>query len=149
MRLFAILPVLLAGAASAQTPPPAAIDGLPIGAIPTQALPEKGCAAFLWTATGTRALVAKAGADPAQIRLSVGGTLTDLPRTEQHDPGGYGFAGTTQYQAGEVTAVLTMSIATRGDLKDGASVPEATLRIDRTGQDSIVVPVAGLIGCAA
>lgn len=149
MRLFAILPVLLAGAASAQTPPPAAIDGLPIGAIPTQALPAKGCAAFLWTATGTRALVAMAGADPAQLRLSVGGTLTDLPRTEEHDPGGYGFAGTTQYQAGDVTAVLTMSIATRGDLKDGASVPEATLRIDRTGQDSIVVPVAGLIGCAA
>jgi hypothetical protein len=149
MKLFAILPALLAGAASAQTLPPAAIDGLPIGAIPTQALPAKGCAAFLWTATGTRALVAMAGADPAQLRLSVGGTMTDLPRTEEHDPGGYGFAGTTQYQAGDVTVVLTMSIATRGDLKDGASVPEATLRIDRTGQDSIVVPVAGLIGCAA
>lgn len=149
MKLFAILPVLLAGTAFAQTPPPAAIDGLPIGAIPTQALPTKGCAAFLWTASGTRALVAMAGADPAQLRLSVGGTLTDLPRTEEHEPGGYGFAGTTQYQAGDVTAVLTMSIATRGDLKDGASVPEATLRIDRTGQDSIVVPVAGLIGCAA
>ena len=148
MRFFAILPLLLAGAASAQTPPPAVIDGLPIGAIPTQALPTTGCAAFLWTATGTRALVAMAGADPAQLRLSIGGTLTDLPRTEQHDAGGFGFAGTTQYQAGDVTAVLTMSIVTRGDLKDGASVPEATLRIDRTGQDSIVVPVAGLVGCA-
>jgi hypothetical protein len=34
-------------------------------------------------------------------------------------------------------------------LKDGAAVPEATLRIDRTGQDSVVVPVAGLVGCAA
>lgn len=149
MRFFAILPLLLAGAASAQTPPPAAIDGLPIGAIPTQAMPKAGCAAFLWTATGSRALVAMAGADPAQLRLSIGGTVTDLPRAEQHDPGGFGFAGTTQYQAGDVTAVLTMSIVTRGDLKDGASVPEATLRIDRTGQDGVVVPVAGLIGCAA
>ena len=149
MRFFAILPPLLAGAASAQTPPPTAIDGLPIGAIPTQSMPAAGCAAFLWTATGTRALVAMAGADPAQLRLSIGGTVTDLPRTEQHDAGGFGFAGTTQYQAGEVTAVLTMSIVTRGDLKDGASVPEATLRIDRTGQDSIIVPVAGLVGCAA
>jgi hypothetical protein len=149
MKLFAILPLLFAGAASAQTPPPATIDGLPIGAIPTQAMPATGCAAFLWTASGTRALVAMAGADPAQLRLSIGGTLTDLPRTEQHDPGGFGFAGTTQYQAGDVTAVLTMSIVTRGDLKDGAAVPEATLRIDRTGQDSFIVPVAGLVGCAA
>lgn len=152
MKAFAILPLLLAGAASAQVSPPtppATIDGLPIGAIPTQALPKTGCAAFLWTATGSRTLIAMAGADPAQLRLSVGGTLTDLPRTEQHDPGGFGFAGVTQYQVGEVTAILTMSIVTRGDLKDGASVPEATLRIDRTGQDSVVVPVAGLIGCAA
>ena len=148
MRFFAILPLLFAGAASAQTAPPASIDGLPIGAIPTQALPATGCAAFLWTASGRRALVALASADPAQLRVSIGGTLTDLPRTEQHGPGGFGFAGVTHYQAGDVTAILTMSIVTRGDLKDGASVPEATLRIDRTGQDSVVVPVAGLVGCA-
>ena len=159
MKAFAIL-LLLAGAASAQTPPstapatppatpPAAsIDGLPIGAIPTQALPATGCAAFLWTASGSRALVAMATAEPAQLRVSIGGKLTDLPRTEQHDAGGFGFAGVTHYQAGDVTAILTMSIVTRGDLKDGASVPEATMRIDRVGQDSVVVPVAGLVGCA-
>jgi hypothetical protein len=149
MRVFAMVSLLFAGAAAAQTPPSASIDGLPIGAIPTQALPATGCAAFLWTASGSRALVAMANADPAQLRVSIGGTLTDLPRTEQHDPGGFGFAGVTQYQAGGVTAILTMSIVTRGDLKDGASVPEATLRIDRTGQDSVVVPVVGLVGCAA
>lgn len=148
MKRFVILSLLLAGAASAQTPPPASIDGLPIGAIPAQTMPATGCAAFLWTATGSRTLVAMAGADSAQLRVSIGGTLTDLPRTEQHDAGGFGFAGVTQYQAGDVTAVLAMSIETRGDLKDGASVPEATLRIDRTGQDSIVVPLAGLVGCA-
>ncbi len=138
MRLFAILPVLLAGAASAQTPPPAAIDGLPIGAIPTQALPAKGCAAFLWTASGTRALVAMAGADPAQLRLSIGGTLTDLPRTEEHDPGGYGFAGTTQYQAGDVTAVLTMSIATarRPEGRRRGAGSDAQDRPDGSGQHS-------------
>lgn len=148
MRALVMVPLLLAGAASAQTPPSASIDGLPIGAIPTQALPATGCAAFLWTASGSRALVAMAKADPAQLRVSIGGKLTDLPRTMQHDPGGFGFAGVTHYQAGDVTAILTMSIVTRGDLKDGASVPEATLRIDRTGQDSVVVPVAGLVGCA-
>ena len=149
MKLFAILPLLFAGAASAQIPPPASIDGLPIGAIPTQALPATGCAAFLWTASGTRALVAMASADPARLRLSIGGAMTDLPRTEQRDAGGFGFAGTTHYQAGDVTAVLTMSIETRGDLKDGAAIPEATLRIDRTSQDSIIIPVAGLVGCAS
>ncbi len=40
-----------------------------------------------------------------------------------------------------------MTITTRGDLKDGAAIPEATLRIERTGKDGLVLPVAGLIGC--
>jgi hypothetical protein len=157
MKARIVLPlVLLAGAAPAaqkSAPPPPAvprpsIDGLPIGEIPKQTLPAKGCAAFLWSATGTRALVAMATADPAQLRLSLGGTLTDLSRTAQHGPGGFGFSDVDEYHGGAVVAVLDMTITTRNDLKDGASVPQATLRVDREGQDSVVLPVMGLIGCA-
>jgi hypothetical protein len=145
MNAFAILSMLVA---ATQAAPPASIDGLPLGGLPKQALPAKGCAAFLWSATGTRALVAMATADPAQLRLSIGGTITDLARDQQQGAEGFGFADTIVYKAGDVTATLTMTIATRGDLKDGASVPEGTLRFDRTGQDSVVLPVAGLVGCA-
>lgn len=145
MKLFAILPMLLA---TAQAAPPATLDGLPFGALPKQELPARGCAAFLWSATGTRAMVAMAMADPAQLRLSLGGTITDLARDAQQGAEGFGFSATTEYRSSDVTATLDMNIAARGDLKDGASVPEGTLRLDRAGQDSIVLPVVGLIGCA-
>ena len=95
----------------------------------------------------SRVLVAMATADPAQLRVSLDGTITDVARTAQQGAGGFGFSGVTEYRGGAVSAVLDMTITTRNDLKDGASVPQATLRIDREGQDSVVLPVAGLIGC--
>jgi hypothetical protein len=116
-------------------------------ALPRQALPASGCAAFLWSRDDRR-LVAMAIADPAGLRLSFGGKPADYPRTTQVGVGGFGFAGTTGYRLGATTATLDLTIAARGDLADGAAVPEATLTIARDGADTLVLPVAGLIGCA-
>jgi hypothetical protein len=143
MMIAMLLPALLLG----QAAPPASIDGLPLGALPRQTLPQHGCAAFLWSVGTTRALVAMASADPATLRLSIDGTITDLPRDTQQGAAGFGFAETTVYRAGTTTATLVMSVKTRGDLKEGAAVSEATLRLDREGKDSVVLPVAGMIGC--
>jgi hypothetical protein len=125
------------------------IDGLPLGQLPTQQLPAAGCAAYLWSKGTTHALVAMASADPAQLRLSLDGTIADYPRTAQQGAGGFGFAGTTTYQASDVTAILTMNVQADGDLTQGATVPTGTLTLERTSKDSIVMPVGGLIGCAA
>ena len=146
MSILLFLAALTQAAAAAPTP---SIDGLPIGAIPRQDLPARGCAAYLWTATGTRALVAMAQADPARLRLSIGGTIIDLERSAQLGAGGFGFAETNDYGGGSMAAKLTLKIETRGSIVGGAMVPEGILQIDRAGQDSIVVPVAGMIGCAA
>ena len=146
MSILLFLAALTQAAAAAPTP---SIDGLPIGAIPRQDLPARGCAAYLWTATGTRALVAMAQADPARLRLSIGGTIIDLERSAQLGAGGFGFAETNDYGGGSTAAKLTLKIETRGSIVGGAMVPEGILQIDRAGQDSIVVPVAGMIGCAA
>src|SRR3569623_282057 len=144
MKIAMLLPALLLG----QAAPPASIAGLPLGAIPRQTLPEHGCAAILRIAGSTRALVAMASAEPGSLRLSIDGTITDLPRAAQQGVAGFGFAETTEYRAGATSATFVMSVKTRGDLKDGAAVPEATLRLDRDGKDSVVVPVAGLFGCS-
>ena len=125
----------------------AAGNGISVGAIPKQELPATGCAAFLWSSGEKRTLVAMVVADPAQIRLAIDGAVADYPRTEQSGAGGYGFAGTTRYGRGDITATLDLSIATRADMTQGATVPDATLRIDRPGHDTIIMPVAGLIGC--
>ncbi len=127
--------------------PPASIDGLPIGGLEKQALPARGCAAYLFSTGATRTLVAMATADPATLRIALDGTTADYARSTQQGEGGFGFARTTEYKAGDVTATIDMTITTRNDLTKGAAVPDATLRVDRPGKDGLVIPVAGLIGC--
>lgn len=148
MKMLLALPLLLQAATPAPSPPRATIDGLPLGAIPKQELPAKGCAAYLWTVSGTHALIAMAAADPALLRLSIDGKVTDLYRAGQAGAGGFGFAATSDYGGGSTSATLSMTVETRATLTNGAAVPQGTLRIDRAGEDTVVVPVAGLIGCA-
>lgn len=148
--------VLVAGPATARRadkpaakPLLASIDGLPFGELPQQRLPASGCAAYLWSKGTTHALVAMASADPARLRLSLGGAIADYPRTAQQGAAGFGFDRTTTYQAGEVTAILDMAIQTQSDLTQGAEVSSGTLTLERPGQDTVIMPVGGLIGCAA
>lgn len=134
-----IAPLLLLQAATTAVPLP--------DALPRQELPARGCAAFLWSRED-RQLIAMATADPAGLRVSIGGKVQDLARVAQAGIGGFGFAGTTRYAAGTTSATLDLTIAARADLTQGAAVPDATLTIAREGVDTLVLPVAGLIGCA-
>ncbi len=140
---------LLLALAADPPQPPASIDGLPIAGLPRQAMPSEGCAAYLFSAGKTRALVAVASAAPGTLRLALDGNAADYARGTQAGSIGYGFAATTAYRGGAVTATLDLTIQTRKDLTQGAVVERGTLRIDRQGKDTIVMPVAGLIGCAA
>ena len=115
----------------------------PIG---RQQLPATGCAAYLWSASD-RQMVAMASADPAQLRVVVDGKPVDLARVSQHGEGGLGFAASTDYGSGEVAATLDLTVAIRADLRDGGTVPQATLRLEIAHRDALVVPLGGLIGC--
>jgi hypothetical protein len=153
LRLLPLALLLLPGAAAARddTQPKSlltSVDGLPLGQLPKQALPAKGCAAYLWSETATHALVAMASADPAQLRLSLGGAIADYPLVAQHGVGAQGFAADTTYRSGDVTVTLDMTIVTENSLTQGAAVHDAVLTLARTGHDTVVLPVGGLIGCA-
>ncbi|MBA4047423.1 MAG: hypothetical protein C0476_02640 [Sphingomonas sp.] len=151
MRL-ALLPIVIALLTAAQEPSkplPRSVDGLPIGAIPKQDLPQTGCAAFFWTATQTRTLIAMASSDPARIRFAPEGKLVDLVRVRQSGPGDFGFLAQTAYAGGDLTVTIEMAIARRGDLTQGGVVEGGTITIAREGADSLIVPVVGIIGCAA
>lgn len=151
MKSSLLLLVALGAAAPApaQTPPklPFSVDGLPIGAIPPQELPQGSCAAFLWTRTNSHGLVAMMTANPARIRFAPGGTITDLVRVSQQGSADFGFSTTTDYAGGDFRLSIEIEIAKRKDLSDGATIPVATIRIDREGQDTVIVPAVGLIGC--
>lgn len=116
-------------------------------ALGRQQLPQRGCAAYLWSINDRR-LVAVAAADPASLRLSINGTSADYSRETKSGDVGYGFAGSASYRRGDMSATLDLTIGTRADLADGALVPRATLTVARPGTDTVVLPVAGLIGCA-
>ncbi|TPG43728.1 hypothetical protein EAH79_05495 [Sphingomonas koreensis] len=148
--------VLAAAPAAARrdTPPApapliASVDGLPIGEIPKQQLPARGCAAYLWSAGASHVLIAMASADPAQLRVALDGKLSDYARASASGAGGFGLDQTTTYQGGDVTAVLDINVQSRAQLTGGAIVPSGTLTIERPGKDTVIVPVGGLIGCSA
>jgi hypothetical protein len=124
------------------------VDGLPISALPPQRLPAKGCAAFLWTRTPSMALVAMATTDPASLRLTIDGTVADLPISAQNGIGGLGYSQITEYRGKGTTATLQIVVKTDASTPKSGSISDATLRIDRAGKPSVVIPVAGAIGCA-
>ncbi len=140
---FAFL--LLAAQVAAPAP---GIDGLPIGALPQQALPARGCAAYLFSTGTTRTLAAMVTADPGTLRLSLDGKVIDLPRTGAAGSAALGLNAESVYRAGDVVATVQMTVELRQNLTAGAAVPVATLRLDREGRDTLVVPLAGLVGCA-
>ena len=119
-----------------------------LGPIGRQAMPARGCAAFLWDTAPTRNLVAMATADPARLRLHLDGKTVDVARGGERGSAGFGFAGVTEYRGADVTVVLDMAVQTRPELTGGGVVPAGTLRVERAGRDVLVTPVAGLIGCA-
>lgn len=118
----------------------------PLGPIGSQSLPAAGCAAFLWSTTD-RQLVAMATASSATLRVSIDGRTVDLVRSAQQGAVTLGFGATTSYGADGIEARLDMTIVARENLTAGAQVSQASLQVDRPGHDSIIVPVAGLIGC--
>lgn len=147
MKPVALIPALFLLAAG---DPPTSIDGLPLGGLVPQSLPSKGCAAYLFSTGRTRTLAAVAQGEGGSLRISLDGRVADLPRVTQGAVGGgYGFTTDAAYRAGDVTATLQMTIVERPDLRQGGGVPDATLRIDRPGADTLILPLAGLIGCAS
>ena len=147
--MIAPLLLLLASAPDPAQAAAAGVAGSPLGTIPRQQLPATGCAAYLWTLGERHDLVAMAGAASARLRVAIGGHMVDLPRSDGPGAGAsFGFAGETRYAGEGLEVVLAMTVTADPSLTQGATVPEGTLTISRTGEDAVVLPVAGLIGCA-
>jgi hypothetical protein len=152
--LLALLITVAPAGAQDRAPPQiieplvSSVDGLPISALPPQRLPAKGCAAFLWTRTPSMALVAMAATDPATLRVTIDGKVADLPISAQNGIGGLGYSQITEYRGRGATATLQIVVKTDASTPKSGSISDATLRIDRAGRASVVIPVAGAIGCA-
>jgi hypothetical protein len=132
---------------AADPAPMMSVDGLPIGNIPRQQLAPGKCAAFLWTQSPSHALVAMISSDPPFIRYAPGGVVTDLARTAMGGDGKFGISTQGSFAGGDATIDIDLTMEDRADIKDGAAIPSGTLSIGKAGADTVVVPVAGLVGC--
>lgn len=142
--------LLLAGCAAggpraSVAPPPA--DGIPLGALPRQALGKGQCGLFLWSGGAAARLVLVANSGPPPVaRILLDGRVRDLPRIGGAPADALADA-TASYGDGTVTAALDLAIERREGLSDGA-VARGTIRVDRAGGDGFAVPVSGLLACA-
>lgn len=121
-------------------------DGIPLGALPQQALGKGECGLFLWK-TGASArlvLMAKSGPPPF-ARLLLDGAAIDLPRLD--DGGDLAQTPNARYGNGSVTVSIDVVIEPRRGLSDGALIPSGSIRVDRRAGDGFVVPATGLLAC--
>lgn len=120
-----------------------------LGDLPPQSLPQTGCAAYLWSVGDQqRRMVAVATAASGALRLSLDGKAQDLARAGPVAGGPYGLEGESVYRGQAANVRILLDVVTREDLRDGAIVPSGTLTVERPGSDAMIVPVAGLVGCA-
>jgi hypothetical protein len=120
-----------------------------LGDLPPQSLPQTGCAAYLWSVGDQqRRMVAVAMAASGVLRLSLDGKAQDLARAGPVAGGPYGLEGESVYRGQAANVRILLDVVTREDLRDGAIVPSGTLTVERPGSDAMIVPVAGLVGCA-
>lgn len=147
-----LLALALAGCATGPTPRRAAPtgpadDGIPLDALPRQALAPGQCALFIWKAGNEARLVLMARTDPQVARISLKGQPLDLARTDAPAA----LAGATfadaHYANGGVKVALAVTLEQRATLQGGAVVTGGTMQLDLPGGESYVMPVAGLLAC--
>ena len=116
-----------------------------LGAIGPQELPREGCAAYLWSLSEPRRLVAMAA--PDRLRLNLDGKAIDLPRVAAEGVAGLGLASTTRYATTGLSATVALAVTERPDIAKGGFASDATLTLEPQGKDALIVPVAGMVGC--
>lgn len=149
VAILATAMLLSACAAPSTRPAPAsqADDGIPLGTLPRQALPQGQCALFLWKAGNEARLVVMARVDPPLARIALDGRQLDLPRANADGlAAGAAFSNAT-YSDGTTSVTIDVVLEKREELQGGAVVTGGSLSLDRATGDSFVMPVAGLLAC--
>ena len=139
----AMMLILLAPPLSGAEPPV-----LPLGELPVQTLPAGRCALFLWDRqgdAGRRIVMVTYG--PPQARVRIGGKVADLSQVSAGEPVLLGFAARARYAGAGVTLDLDLALDPNASVTGGAMIREGAAALTGADGATVVVPVAGLIGC--
>lgn len=149
MRMRALLLGLaLAGCAiQRDAAGPAAAPARGLGVLPPQGAPRAGCALYLYTGRPGPALVLAADSSTGVARILLDGVVTALPFAGFEGIPRTGFSPRMRYASDTAAVDLDLDMEDRRDMTGGAAIERGSLRLDRTGGDSIALPVKGIIAC--
>lgn len=122
-----------------------AASALPLDELPPQRLAKGSCAMVLWDRQSRRR-IAMVTAAPPLLTVVSDARIVGLPGTPEDAAGAVmGFAPRTSFRSAGMTIRLDLQImASEGG---GAVVRDGTLTLSPNIGDTIVAPVAGLVGC--
>jgi anti-sigma-K factor RskA len=144
--VIAIAALLLAAALQAAAPTPAAMP-LPFDELPPQTLAPQSCAMFLWDRASRRRII-MATAAPAALRVVIAGKPVQLAAAQPATGAMVmGFAAHSSF--GDAALNVTLDLALVASEGGGAVIRDGIVTVARAGADTVVAPVAGLVGCRA
>jgi hypothetical protein len=123
----------------------AAVPVLPLAELPPQTLAPNSCAMFLWDRTSEKRVV-MAVAQPPFIRINSGG-VRDLGRRDASGTPVMGFSPRASFADAKLTITLDLVIKPNPASVGGAVIRDGVMITTAPDGESIVSPVAGLIGC--
>ncbi|MGF7147895.1 hypothetical protein FHS96_001504 [Sphingomonas zeicaulis] len=126
---------------------PAAPPARGLGVLPPQAAPRAGCGLYLYVGSAGQALVLAADSSTGTARIMLDGLVAVLPFAGFEGVPRTGFSPRMRYASDAVAVDLDLDMDDRREMTDGAAIERGALRLDRTGGDSIALPVKGVIAC--
>lgn len=144
---MAALLLLAAQAAPAPAPEPAPQPSLlPFDELPPQTLRPQSCAMFLWERASRRRII-MATAMPPALRVVIAGKPVELAPT-QPATGATVMGFTAHSSFGDAALQVTLDLAIIASEGGGAVIRDGIVTVARAGGDTVVSPVAGLVGCS-
>ena len=149
-RLALAALILLAGCAATPRSAPVAAPSspLPFAELPAQTLAKGQCALFLWErAAGPGRRILMATPQPGVARVAWRGAVVDLPQAGGSGDAVFGLTPRASYADARGNLDLDLDFGSGAPLAGGLIVRTGSLSFTPAGGDTVVVAVAGLIGC--
>lgn len=131
--------------AAPQTAPPGPIG--PLAELPPQTLAPGQCALFLWERAPSARRLAMLSAAPPFARVMTATGLRDLAQTGGAGEPRFGLTPEASYADGALSLSVDLRFEEAQGLVGGALARDGALSVATAGGETVVIPVAGILGC--
>jgi hypothetical protein len=119
----------------------------PLAELPPQTLAPGQCALFLWERAPSARRLAMLSAAPPYARVMTAAGVRDLAQTGGAGEPRFGLTPEASYADATLALRVNLRFEEAQGLVGGALARDGALSIETPGGDTVVVPVAGILGC--